>query len=105
MLRAKCRWIHESSRGNPDIPARRRSASTKTTSGSSAAATTERSSRAPTSTPSAGDAAGTAGRLVADQRVAGVAHRLAADGEHVEEAPVGDLDLHEPGRSLGHGAP
>src|SRR5438128_6942450 len=97
MLRAKCRWIHESSRGKPETPAIRRSARTKTTTGSSVAAARTRSSRHPPPAASADDAAGTTRRFLADQRVPGVAHGLATHRQHVEEAAVGDLDLHEAG--------
>src|ERR1700694_2549044 len=97
MFRAKCRWIHESSSGNPATPARRRSISAKRTSGKQAATATTRSSRSPKPPGSAPEAAGTARRLLADQGVAGVAHRLLAHGEHVEEPAVGNLDLHETG--------
>src|SRR5712692_8823175 len=105
MFRAKCRWIHESSSGNPATPARRRSVSAKRTSGRHAATATTRSSRSPAPLGSAPEAAGTARRLLADQGVTGVAHRLLAHGEHVEEPPVRNLDLHETGGPLGRGAP
>src|SRR3990167_347787 len=96
-LRAKWRWIHESSSGNPTAPAICRSRSRKSASGASAAATTRRSSRR------AGDTA--AWRRLAGERVALVRDGAAPEREHVEVAPVRQLQLDEPGRRHGHGAP
>src|SRR5258706_1376883 len=105
MLRAKCKWIHESSRGTPETPAIRRRARTKTTRGSSVAAATTRSSRHPPPDASADDAAGTTRWFLADQRVPGVAHGLATHRQHVQETAIGDLDLHEAGWTLRRRAP
>src|SRR5262252_1788672 len=105
MFRAKCRWIHESSSGKPAPPASRRSVSAKRTSGRQPVTTTTRSSTSPERPGSAPGSTGTARRFLADQGVAGVAHRLPAHGEHVEEPAVGDLDLHETVGTLGRGTP
>src|SRR5262245_26968365 len=93
MFRAKCRWIQESSSGNPGTPARRCSISAKTATGRQPATATTRSSHSADPRGSARGAAGTARRLLADHGVAGVAHRLLAHGEHVEKPAVRNLDL------------
>src|SRR5882724_1639666 len=101
-LRAKCRWIHESSRGNPKAPAICRSRVTKRTSGRSAAATrriSSRQRRAQTARPSPRSgtrgAGGAAGRLRAEEGVILVVDGLVAERQHVEETAVRDLDLDE----------
>src|SRR2546426_9852904 len=111
-LRANWRWIHESSSGNPEVPAICRSRTTKRASGSSAAATTRRSSRhqrarAAGRSPRSGTrgAVGTARGLRADEGVVLVVDGPLAQRQHVEVAAVRDLDLDEPFGPPGHRAP
>src|SRR2546426_6795002 len=82
MLRAKWRWIQESSSGKPADPAISRSRSSSTASGSAAARRTRRSSRR---------------SAVTHERVARVGDRAAVDRQRVQEAAVRQLDLDESG--------
>ena len=106
-LRAKCRWIHESSSGNPGAPAMCHSRAEKSASGSRLAATTTRVSAPPCERRRRLTAAGTRGadgaarRLRADEGVVLVVDGLLAERQHVEIAAVRDLDLDEPsGRTV-----
>src|SRR5438309_9396113 len=91
MLRAKWRWIHESSSGKPAAPAIWRSRIRKRASAPAATRTTTRSADARRRT------ARTTRRLLPHQRVARILDRVPAEGQHVEEAAVRQVDLHEPG--------
>src|SRR5438309_4426908 len=92
MLRAKWRWIHESSSGKPAAPAIWRSRIRKRASAPAATKTTTRSADARRRTTR------TTRRLLPPQRIARILDRAPAEWQDVEETAVRQVDLHEPGR-------
>src|SRR5207247_9575035 len=92
MLRAKWRWIHESSSGKPAAPAIWRSRIRKRASAPAATKTTTRSADARRRTTR------TTRRLLPHQRIARILDRAPAERQDVEETAVRQVDPHEPGR-------